>query len=172
MLFRSSTQVTITATGIPEIAGSGEKHATASYTITLQDRTSAYTDSAAWTKLGITYDEYKKLDSSKTQVLDLRQDSIKLDNGTDIGFKAGHLKDAVQVACFPLSTADQENLLTTAIKDKKLDPSKKIVVICRSGNMGAKRAMSILKENGFKDVTYIIGGAQDLLKNHAADLVK
>lgn len=32
--------------------------------------------------------------------------------------------------------------------------------------------MSILKENGFKDVTYIIGGAQDLLKNHAADLVK
>ena len=168
----STTQVTITATGIPEIADSGEKHATASYTITLQDRANAYTDSAAWSKLGITYDEYKKLDSSKTQVLDLRQDSIKLDDGTDIGFNAGHLKGAVQVACFPLSTADQENLLTTAIKDKKLDSSKKIVVICRSGNMGAKRAMSILKENGFKDVTYIIGGAQDLLKNHAADLVK
>lgn len=168
----STTQVTITATGIPEIANSSEKHATASYTITLKDRANDYTDADAWKKLGITYDQYKALDSSKTQVLDLRQDSIKLDNGTDIGFKAGHLKGAVQVACFPISTTEQENLLSTAIKDKKLDPSKKIVVICRSGNLGAKRAISILKENGFKDVTYIIGGAQGLLTDHAADLVK
>jgi 23S rRNA pseudoU1915 N3-methylase RlmH len=47
-----------------------------------------------------------------------------------------------------------------------------VQIVRRNYNIGAKRAISILKENGFKDVTYIIGGAQGLLTEHAADLVK
>lgn len=81
-----------------------------------------------------------KLDGNEAViVLDIRPDDM---------YNAGHIKGAYHVASFPVETAEQEKALKDAAKNLQGDDP--IVIVCRSGNKGAKRTISVLQEEGIK----------------------
>lgn len=80
----------------------------------------------------------KKLDAGDPViVLDIRPDDM---------YKAGHIKGAYHVASFPVDTPEAEDLLTEAAKN--LEGDDPIAIVCKTGNKGAKRAISVLEDAG------------------------
>jgi thiosulfate/3-mercaptopyruvate sulfurtransferase len=102
---------------------------------------------ASWESLGIGYDDI----DSNDYVVDVRKSEL---------YSAGHLSGSVNCTVSNPYTDDEK----TAIKaeyDKAVDAGKRLVIVCVSGNMLAKNAMTALKAEGadMSKVTYLIGGA-------------
>lgn len=85
------------------------------------------------------------------------QNSVLLDVRTPEEFNAGQIQSAINI--------DFQNQSFTS-EIKKLDTSKTYFVYCRSGNRSGK-AISLMKENGFKNIYELQGGilsSPELLK--------
>lgn len=78
--------------------------------------------------------------------LDAGEPVIVLDTRPDDMYNAGHIKGAFHVAVFPLDTEEAENTLKAEVKNLQGDAP--IVVVCKTGNKGAKRAVSLLQDEG------------------------
>jgi rhodanese-related sulfurtransferase len=63
-------------------------------------------------------------------------------------FKDGHLENALNIDYYSNSFEDEIN---------KLDKEKKVMVYCKSGGRSAG-AVSVLKQNGFKNIVELDGG--------------
>lgn len=82
---------------------------------------------------------------------------IVLDTRTDDMYDAGHIPGAYHVPCFPVDTAEAEDMLREAAPN--LEGDDPIVVVCKTGNKGAKRAISVLQEEGIAaDRLFILEG--------------
>lgn len=108
-------------------------------------------------------------------VLDIRPSVIEGENG-NLGYSEGHIKGSLWVPSWPVDSLDKQNaLLTYQVQEALGADNAPIVVVCRSGAGGAKRAISVLKDLGGIDVTrlYILtGGGTELLKNYSQKLEK
>lgn len=89
--------------------------------------------------------QYKTADETKA-MLDAQEGVIILDTRTDDMYSAGHIPGAYHVPCFPVDTAEKEQLLKDAVPN--LGGEDPIVVVCKTGNKGAKRAISVLIDEG------------------------
>lgn len=89
--------------------------------------------------------QYKTADETKA-MLDADEDVIILDTRQDDLYSAGHIPGAYHVPCFPVDTAELEQVLKDAIPN--LDGEAPIVVVCKTGNKGAKRAIALMQEEG------------------------
>ena len=87
------------------------------------------------------------------QILDVRDDDT---------YKAGHLKGSFQCGLKEIESADAQTAMYK-LATEKMDSSKKVYLLCYSGNKCAKTGISILKDAGFDlDNLYIIeNGAKD-----------
>ncbi len=94
----------------------------------------------------------KKLDAGDPViVLDIRPDDM---------YNNGHIKGAYHVASFPVENEEQEKALQEAAKN--LGGDDPIVIICKTGNKGAKRAVSVLEDEGIAaDRLFILEGGGD-----------
>lgn len=82
---------------------------------------------------------------------------IVLDTRTDDMYDAGHIPGAYHVPCFPVDTAEAEDMLREAAPN--LEGDDPIAVVCKTGNKGAKRAISVLQEEGIAaDRLFILEG--------------
>lgn len=82
---------------------------------------------------------------------------IVLDTRTDDMYDAGHIPGAYHVPCFPVDTTEAEDMLREAAPN--LEGDDPIVVVCKTGNKGAKRAISVLQEEGIAaDRLFILEG--------------
>ena len=94
------------------------------------------------------------------QKLDAGDPVIVLDIRTDDMYNAGHIKGAYQVPVFPVDTAEAEQELTDAAKN--LGEEDPVVIVCKTGNKGAKRAISVLEDAGISnDRLFILEGGGD-----------
>lgn len=85
---------------------------------------------------------------------------IVLDTRTDDMYDAGHIPGAYHVPCFPVDTAEAEEMLVEAAPN--LEGDAPIAVVCKSGNKGAKRAISVLQDAGIAaDRLFILEGGGD-----------
>ena len=85
---------------------------------------------------------------------------VVLDIRTDDMYDAGHIPGAYHVPCFPVDTAEEEDMLREAAPN--LDGDDPVVVVCKSGNKGAKRTISVLQEEGVAaDRLFILEGGGD-----------
>ena len=89
--------------------------------------------------------QYKTADETKA-MLDAGDPVIILDTRTDDMYSAGHIPSAYHVPCFPVDTAEKEQLLKDAVPN--LGGEDPIVVVCKTGNKGAKRAIALMQEEG------------------------
>ena len=89
--------------------------------------------------------QYKTADETKA-MLDAQEGVIILDTRTDDMYSVGHIPGAYHVPCFPVDTAEKEQLLKDAVPN--LGGEDPIVVVCKTGNKGAKRAISLLQDEG------------------------
>lgn len=90
--------------------------------------------------------------------LDAGEPLIVLDTRTDDMYSAGHIEGAFHVPCFPVDTPELEEVLREAVPtlQESEDP---IAVVCKTGNKGAKRAISLLIEEGVAaDRLFILEG--------------
>ena len=93
------------------------------------------------------------VDDKDVQILDVRDDDT---------YKAGHLKGSFQCGLKEIESADAQTAMYK-LATEKMDSSKKVYLLCYSGNKCAKTGISILKDAGFDlDNLYIIeNGAKD-----------
>ena len=98
-------------------------------------------------------DAVAAVDDKDVQILDVRDDDT---------YKAGHLKGSLQCGLKEIESADAQTAMYK-LATEKMDSSKKVYLLCYSGNKCAKTAISILKDAGFDlDNLYIIeNGAKD-----------
>lgn len=89
--------------------------------------------------------QYKTADEVK-EMIESGSDAIYLDIRIPEKYNAGHLPGALAVPAYPVNTPELEATLRAAEKD--LTGDAPIIVICESGNNGAKRTISILVEDG------------------------
>ena len=93
--------------------------------------------------------------SSSDYILSL-SDNVKLiDVRTPSEFDSGHIQDAVNIDFF--SESFQSDILS-------LNKDSKIILYCRTNNRSSKSA-DLLKNNGFKDISVIMGGVSEWVKN-------
>ena len=93
--------------------------------------------------------------SSSDYILSL-SDNVKLiDVRTPTEFDSGHIQDAVNIDFF--SESFQYHILS-------LNKDSKIILYCRTNNRSSKSA-DLLKNNGFKDISVIMGGVSEWVKN-------
>ena len=93
--------------------------------------------------------------SSSDYILSL-SDNVKLiDVRTPTEFDSGHIQDAVNIDFF--SESFQTDILS-------LNKDSKIILYCRTNNRSSKSA-DLLKNNGFKDISVIMGGVSEWVKN-------
>ena len=93
--------------------------------------------------------------SSSDYILSL-SDNVKLiDVRTPTEFDSGHIQDAVNIDFF--SESFQSDILS-------LNKDSKIILYCRTNNRSSKSA-ELLKNNGFKDISVIMGGVSEWVKN-------
>lgn len=102
-------------------------------------------------------------------VLDTRPESFG--STPELGYAAGHIPGSVWVPSWPVNKKTQEDALREKAENLK-DDTRPIAIICRSGQGGAKRAISVLIESGIAKERLFIqsGGGSDLIKNHAPEL--
>ena len=137
--------------------------------VTVKDRAN---DALNWQYM--TPDElFAKLENDeKLTVLDIRPEII---DGTSVGYADGHIEGSLWVPSWPVDTLAKEKALRTEqVLSNLKDNSNPIVIICRSGASGAKRAISVLKkcEGIAIDRLYILeGGGTALIEQHADKLV-
>ena len=98
-------------------------------------------------------DAVAAVDDKDVQILDVRDDDT---------YKAGHLKGSFQCGLKEIESADAQTAMYK-LATEKMDSSKKVYLLCYSGNKCAKTGISILKDAGFDlDNLYIIEkGAKD-----------
>ena len=98
-------------------------------------------------------DAVAAVDDKDVQILDVRDDDT---------YKAGHLKGSFQCGLKEVESADAQTAMYK-LATEKMDSSKKVYLLCYSGNKCAKTGISILKDAGFDlDNLYIIeNGAKD-----------
>lgn len=95
-----------------------------------------------------------------TKKLDAGDPVIVLDIRPDDMYNNGHIKGAYHVSVFPVDTEEQEKTLKDAAKN--LGGDDPIVIICKTGNKGAKRTISVLQDEGIKaDRLFILEGGGD-----------
>ena len=82
-------------------------------------------------------------------------DHILVDVRTAEEYESGHIQDAVNFDFY--SESFQNDILT-------LDKSSSIILYCRTQNRSTKTA-NYLKENGYKQITVIVGGITSWVKN-------
>ena len=82
-------------------------------------------------------------------------DYILVDVRTAEEYESGHIQDAVNFDFY--SESFQNDILT-------LDKSSSIILYCRTQNRSTKTA-NYLKENGYKEITVLVGGITTWVKN-------
>ena len=93
---------------------------------------------------------------SDTQFTEIQDsDYILVDVRTAEEYESGHIQDAVNFDFY--SESFQNDILT-------LDKSSSIILYCRTQNRSTKTA-NYLKENGYKQITVIVGGITSWVKN-------
>ena len=93
---------------------------------------------------------------SDTQFTEIQDsDYILVDVRTAEEYESGHIQDAVNFDFY--SESFQNDILT-------LDKSSSIILYCRTQNRSTKTA-NYLKENGYKEITVIVGGINSWVKN-------
>lgn len=137
--------------------------------VTVKDRAN---DAINWQYM--TPDElFAKLDNKeKLTVLDIRPEKI---DGA-VGYEDGHIEGSLWVPSWPVDTLAKEKALRTEqVLSNLKDNTAPIVIICRTGASGAKRAISVLKakESIAANRMYILeGGGTALINGYADRLVK
>lgn len=89
--------------------------------------------------------QYKTADEVKA-MLDAKESIIILDSRPDELYSAGHIPGAYHVPCFPVDTPELEQVLKDAVPNLQGDAP--IAIVCKTGNKGAKRAISVLQDEG------------------------
>ena len=92
-------------------------------------------------------------DAQFTEIQDT--DYILVDVRTAKEFESGHIQDAVNFDFY--SESFDNDILT-------LDKSSSIILYCRTQNRSTKTA-NYLKENGYKEITVLVGGITSWVKN-------
>lgn len=89
--------------------------------------------------------QYKTADETKA-MLENNEPVIILDSRPDEMYDKGHIIGAYHVPCFPVDTPELEQVLKDAVPN--LQGESPIIIVCKTGNKGAKRAISLLQEQG------------------------
>lgn len=128
----------------------------------------------------VTEPEYKyvnctELLTNKDQyiVLDIRPNDLPNDT-VGYGYKYGHIEGSVWVPAWPVNTKELEDMLKTKSLLQRLNSSdKKIAIVCRSGQGGAKNTIKVLIGQGIPASRLLIleGGGTALIQNHKNELV-
>ena len=92
-------------------------------------------------------------DAQFTEIQD--SDYILVDVRTIEEYESGHIQDAVN---FDFYSESLDNDILT------LDKSSSIILYCRTQNRSTKTA-NYLKENGYKEITVLVGGITSWVKN-------
>ena len=92
-------------------------------------------------------------DAQFTEIQDT--DYILVDVRTLEEYESGHIQDAVNFDFY--SESFDNDILT-------LDKSSSIILYCRTQNRSTKTA-NYLKENGYKEITVLVGGITSWVKN-------
>lgn len=92
-------------------------------------------------------------DAQFTEIQDT--DYILVDVRTPEEYESGHIQDAINFDFY--SESFQNEILT-------LDKSSSIILYCRTQNRSTKTA-NYLKENGYNEITVIVGGITSWVKN-------
>ena len=92
-------------------------------------------------------------DAQFTEIQDT--DYILVDVRTAEEYESGHIQDAVNFDFY--SESFQNDILN-------LDKSSSIILYCRTQNRSTKTA-NYLKENGYKQITVLVGGITSWVKN-------
>ena len=92
-------------------------------------------------------------DAQFTEIQDT--DYILVDVRTAEEFESGHIQDALNFDFY--SESFDNDILT-------LDKSSSIILYCRTQNRSTKTA-NYLKENGYKEITVLVGGITSWVKN-------
>jgi rhodanese-related sulfurtransferase len=93
--------------------------------------------------------------STSDYILSLSEDAELIDVRTPNEFDSGHIQDAINIDFF--SESFQFDILS-------LNKDSKIILYCRTNNRSSKSA-DLLKNNGFKDISVIMGGVSEWVKN-------
>ncbi len=137
--------------------------------VTVNDRANASID---WQSM--TIDQvFAMIDAGKEiTVLDTRPETIE----GNLGYAAGHIKGSLWVPSWPVGSVElQNNLLTFQVKEALTANDAPIVIVCRSGSGGAKRAISVLKDLGgiaLSRLYILTGGGTELIANYSSRLEK
>ncbi len=105
-------------------------------------------------------------------VLDTRPDTF---DDEAVGYDDGHIEDSIWVPSWPVNTKEKEDMLKSkGLLQQLKSNDKKIAIVCRSGQGGAKNAIKILSGQGIPVSRLFIleGGGRELLKNYKNELVK
>jgi len=141
------------------------KKVTATCKVKVKDRADANID---WQYM--TADQlFSKLDAGEeVTILDIRTKKIQ---DTSCGYSNGHIEGSLWVPSWPVDTIAKQNKLRTLQVTEVLEGNNApIVIVCRTGASGAKRAISVL--NGFEGISasrmYILeGGGTELIDNYS-----
>lgn len=103
--------------------------------------------------------QYKTADETKA-MLDAQESVIILDSRPDDMYTKGHIPGAYHVPSYPMDTPELEQVLKDAVPNLQGDDP--IVIVCKSGNKGAKRAISFLQDQGIApERLFILEGGGD-----------
>ena len=145
------------------------KKVTATCKVKVKDRADANID---WQYM--TADQlFSKLDAGEdVTILDIR---TKMIQDTSYGYSDGHIEGSLWVPSWPVDTiAKQNKLRTLQVIEALKGNDAPIILVCRSGASGAKRAISVLK--GFEGISasrmYILeDGGAGLINDYSNRLV-
>lgn len=101
--------------------------------------------------------QYMSAEDTKA-MLDNGEPVLILDSRPDDMYNAGHIEGCLHVPCYPVDTPELENVLRDAVPTLQ-ESDDPIVIVCKSGNKGAKRAISVLIDEGVSaDRLFILEG--------------
>ena len=93
---------------------------------------------------------------SNSQFIEIQEtDYVLVDVRTVEEYESGHIQDAVNFDFY--SESFQKEILS-------LNKSSSIILYCRTQNRSTKTA-NYLKENGYKEITVLVGGITSWVKN-------
>ena len=101
--------------------------------------------------------QYMSAEDTKA-MLDSGEPVLILDTRQDDLYSAGHIEGCLHVPCFPVDSLELENVLRDAVPTLQ-ESDDPIAVVCKTGNKGAKRAISVLIDEGVSaDRLFILEG--------------